>query len=90
MRTLSFEEVESVAGGVDWGQFGVGLALVATGFALSTATGLGGVPLTYLGAATIGEAFVVGTVLTTSIAGGAIMGNATTQPSPGKDKQGGS
>ncbi|MOA63657.1 hypothetical protein D3C78_1894570 [compost metagenome] len=65
MRELNIMDLEVVSDGVDWGQFGAGVATVALGaFIVSNPVGLLGLgaasALSYFGGVVIGDALIEG------------------------------
>lgn len=76
MKELNEMELNMVAGGFDWEQFGAGLAVIGLGIAIVGTAGLASVPLAVAGAATIGEIGVGLTGLGLAGAGGYISGSS--------------
>lgn len=77
MHVLSTHDAEPVAGGLTWGQFGVGLAMLSLGVGIAATGGLSGIALGVIwGAGYATDLAIAGTALGLAGGGGAVIGNA--------------
>jgi len=80
MRELNSNEIQDISGGgvdvgnIDMASIGLGVSILALGILVVASAGLATVPISALGAVTVGESIIVGTGITTSVTGGGLIG----------------
>lgn len=75
MQVLTIQDQQDVAGGITWGQVGVGLAMVSLGITVAATGGLALMPLGAIAFAGASTDFVLaGTAFGLAAGGGAMIG----------------